>query len=69
MIITEISYDKRIVLDELRRLVREGKLSMEGRFNDVVHLESMIMLIGSSTPRCNLPAQPQTFVFFSFSKL
>ena len=35
----DISYDKRQVSDELRRLVRDGKLSMQGRANEVVYIE------------------------------
>ena len=35
----DVEYDRRLVSDELRRLVRESKLSMEGRVSDVVYYE------------------------------
>jgi hypothetical protein len=34
-----ISYDKKLVSDELRILVREGALSMEGKFTSVVYFQ------------------------------
>lgn len=37
---SDVWYDRRFVSDELRRLVREGKLSMEGKISDVVYYES-----------------------------
>jgi hypothetical protein len=35
----DVEYDRRLVSDELRRLVRESKLSMEGKVSDVVYYE------------------------------
>ncbi|MDG7002078.1 MAG: hypothetical protein JRN15_23500 [Nitrososphaerota archaeon] len=35
----DILFDRKLVSDELHRLVRDGKLSMEGRLTDVVYFQ------------------------------